>query len=126
MLSEDVGQVLSDYFAWATSANPADLLFPHVEIVRRMLGGGIGCEGLSDDEALLVNFALCRLREERPDVYAVIRRIYAERKTARWMADRGEGDRNTINRLAAEGREFVRGVIFGSSYHAEKSGCATP
>lgn len=126
MLSTDVGEVLKSYFSWSTQNNPADLYYPHIEMVRRLLGGGIGCEGLSDDEALLVNFALARLKQDNPEAFRVIHRIYADQKTIRWMETHGEGSRITIGRLASEGREFVRGVIFGAAFHEDKkSGLAT-
>ena len=125
MISEDIDQAIRDYYAWARKENPADLLWPHVEIVRRLLGGGIGCAGLSDDEAQLVNFALSMLKKDNPESYKIIKRVYADGKSIRWMESRGEGSRLTNGRLAAEGREFVKGVLYGSDFHAEKSGLST-
>jgi hypothetical protein len=68
---------------------------------------------LSDDEALQIDRALNYLKQENPDAHRLIRRVYGEHKTVRWMEARGEGDRRAMARLLGEGREFVKGVLIG-------------
>lgn len=117
MLSKNIEDTLENYFTWAASDNPANLLYPGTDPVRQLLGGGgVSCAGLTDEEALLINHALVELRSDNPKAFEVIWRIYAQNRTVRWMADRGEGERNTLNRLAGEGRSFIRGVVAGAKY----------
>lgn len=114
MLSDDIGDVLFAYFQWARIDAPEDIGYPHIESIRRLLGSTVGSIGITEDEALLVNWAMGNLKREKPDSYTALIRVYRDKKTTRWMEARGEGDRRVIARQIAEGREFIRGVLFGA------------
>jgi len=118
MISESVDQALKDFVAWDRVNNPADIGYPHSTATEKLRGGGIGCAGLSDDEAALIDYALCRLADVLPDHYRVLWKMYFRGQTARQLANRrGWGNRDTINRMAGEARSFVRGIIFGAEFH---------
>ena len=115
MYSDDIEDVIKGYYHWAEVNAPEDIGYPHIDTVRRLRGSGIGSEGLTDEEAMHVNAALCYLKQDRPDVFKVLERIYRDRKTLRWMQHNGEGRRDTLSRLASDGREFVKGALFGAA-----------
>lgn len=124
MLSEDIRDVLDEYF---DDDSLADLYYPSMEASSRVLmGGGISCAGHSDSETLLVNYALACLKSELPDAYAVLKRVHGDGKSLRWMDSRGEGNRRTLQQQYSAGLSFVCGVVYGNHYHAEKSGVPTP
>lgn len=107
-------QVFSDYFRWAMTDNPADVGYPHVDPVRKLLGSSVRSIGITDDEALWVDYAMAFLKTENKPAYDVIMAVYRDRRSIRWLESKGRGDRRTIARLASEGQEFVRGVLFGA------------
>ena len=125
MISDDIDQILRDYYQWARTQSPDDIGYPHIDPVRRLRGSGIGAEGLSDDEARYIDAALCLLKGDMPTAHRVIERVYGEGKSLRWMEMNGEGYRRTLAELAAQGRQFVKGVLFGLEISKEKSGDAT-
>jgi hypothetical protein len=114
MLTEDIDQLLHDYFAWAASQNPADLTFPHINPVRRLLGSSVRSLSISDDEAMWIDRALCRLKVDNAEAHRLIAKVYEDRRSLRWLEDRGEGDRKMLARRVAEGREYVRGYLSGA------------
>lgn len=113
MIADDMGDVLRAYYQWARVNDPSDLAYPHIEPVRRLLGGGIGCEGLSDDEALWIDRCLNQLKICNPRAYWVIYWVYAEGRTMRRLECNKRICRKTLARLALEGREFIRGALYG-------------
>lgn len=113
MLSENIDQVLRDYFQWAEIQSPDNIGYPHCIPTERLRRSVLSSEKLSDDEALWINGALSYLALDNPEAYAVVLNLYRDNKSIRWLADRGAGDRRTLMRLASEGREFVRGVLCG-------------
>jgi hypothetical protein len=113
MLIEDMDEVMHEYFRWAATNSPDRIGYPSVEIVARLRGSVVSSVALSDDEALHIDRALNYLKQENPGAHRLIRRVYGEHKTIRWMEARGEGDRRAMARLLAEGREFVKGVLIG-------------
>lgn len=115
MISGSIDDILLAYYQWARQNNPADISYPHIESVRRLLGGGIGCEGLSDDEAVWIDKCITNLRLQNPSAYQVMHWIYAEGRSIRNLELHKKRDRKTLARLAAEGREFIRGALFGIS-----------
>ncbi len=126
MLSDDIDQVLRDYFAWAAAGDPSEIGYPHTDTVRRLLGSGVRALGMSDEEAIVVDFAMGQLKRHNEDAFNVLCRVYQDRKTLRWMARRGLGSRPTLQRLAGEGRQFIRGVVLGADFHAEKKWISHP
>lgn len=115
MLSEDMDDVLREYYRWAQSGAPDDIGYPHVEPVRRLLGGSVRSLGLSDEEAGWVDAALGFLKKEAPDEHAVIEQIYKNHRSLRWLESRGHGDRRALALLASRGRQFVYGALFGAA-----------
>lgn len=113
MLIEDMDSLMREYFRWAATNSPEKIGYPSVEIVERLRGSVVPSVPLSDDDALMVDRALNYLKRENPDAHRLIVRVYGEGKTVRWMEARGEGDRKVMGRLLGEGREFVKGVLFG-------------
>lgn len=115
MLSDDIGQVIRDYYTWAAINSPDDIGYPHIDQVRKLLGGSVGSVRLSDDEAVHVDRALGRLSQESPRAHRVLHRMHMDKKGLRWMEKNGEGDRRTNARLAAEAEQFIKGALFGAS-----------
>ena len=113
MLTEDMDELLRQYFAWAATQDPSDLTYPHVEPVRRLLGSSVRSLSISDDEARYIDRALCRLKQDNADAHRLIVKVYRDHRTIRWLEARGEGERKTLARRVAEGREYVRGFLSG-------------
>lgn len=124
MLSSDAWENLTRYYAWDRANNPSDVGYPHVDPVRRLLGGSIGSEGLSDDEAMFIDKALCLLKRDDPEGYAIVKRVHRDGKTLRWMEKRGEGNRRTNGYKLKQAHTHIQAFIQGIEYHKE-SGVAT-
>lgn len=114
MLSEDMWENLNRFYAWDRTQNPSDLEAPHMTPFRRLLGGSVGSEGLSDDEALFIDRALCQLKQDRPDEYRVLLRVHRDGKTLRWMETRGEGHRRTNQDRLSSAHQYVKGFLRGA------------
>jgi hypothetical protein len=114
MLTEDMDELLRQYFAWAAMQDPADLTYPHIDPVRRLLGSSLPSLHISDDEAQHIDRALCRLKADNADAHQLIIKVYRQHRTLRWLEARGEGERKTLARRIAEGREYVRGYLSGA------------
>lgn len=114
MLSEDMEIVLRDYFRWASIDSPDNIDYPHADTLSRLRGSSIGSAGMSDDEAEHVNKGLCHMKAEMPVCYNVLRLIYRDNRSMRWLEKRGYGDRRTVSRIASDGRQFLHGVLFGA------------
>ena len=112
MISEDMDEALKQYFQWARERSPDDIGYPHMATFRRLLGGGIGQEGLSDDEAMCINAALCQVRSDDRRAYELLEHLYKFNRSLRWLELRGWGDRRSLASCAAQSRQFIRGVIF--------------
>jgi len=108
MLSEDMGENLRMYYAWASAQDPADIGYPHTTPVREIRGGGIGSEGLSDEEALQIDRALCDLKDDDPEALKVVRLYHRDRRSFRWMEKRGYGGRKQLSITLAEAHRHVR------------------
>lgn len=113
MLSDDIDQVLRDYYDWDRIENPAAIGYPPKTLTARLVGRGAS-QRISDDEALHIDRALCSLREDHPDAFNVVRDVYQRRKSIRWLAQRGRGSRTRISELANHGRQYVGGFLAGS------------
>lgn len=111
MLSEDMGENIRMYYAWASSHDPADITFPHQTPVRELRGGGIGSEGLSDDEALQIDYALCLLKEDDPGAMTLIRLYHRDRRSFRWLERRHFGKRKDLSRQLSEAHVAIRSYI---------------
>lgn len=113
MLNEtDMSENYRRFFIWAAQQDPSDLTYPHQTPERKLLGGGIGCEGLSDDDAGHIDRVLCRLKRENPDAYSVCLKVYRDGRSFRQLSKQGHGSRNTLGQLLAEADEFLRGYVF--------------
>ena len=112
MLSDDMDEVLSEYYRWSNVNNPADIGYPHADTLSRLRGPSRGAS-ISDDEAMWIDYALTCLKKDDPEQYKVIKRVYRDRKSLRWLEKRGEGSRNTLGRNLANGLQFVSGVLHG-------------
>lgn len=124
MISDDIHQVLQDYYAWARINSPDDVGYPHIDPVRRLLGSSVRSVTITDDEADYINRALCFLKKDNDKAYKIIRKVYKEGKTLRQLEKSGYGDRRVNGNLVSEGRQFVRGVLFGAGL-AQESGAST-
>jgi hypothetical protein len=111
MLSEDMAANLSAYFAWSRSGDPSDVGYPHQDAVRALRGGGVGCAGLSDDEALWLDEALCLLKIDAPHTFSVLEKVHGQGRSYRWLEKRGYGNRKVIAVQVAEGHQFVNGYL---------------
>lgn len=111
MLSEDGDDVLREYFAWSEVNNPADVYYPHCDPVRRLRGSSVRSLMISDEEAAHVDRALCRLKGHAPEVHKIIMLYYQQHRSVRWMESRGMGDRRSLSRRLAEGRQFITGFV---------------
>ena len=111
MLTDDTDELIRQYYAWSSTQDPADIGYPHSDAVRRLRGGSVRSLLISDEEAEHVNRALCRLQEDAPDVYLIVRKHYRDRRTILWMEKRGMGGRKRLAKMLAEGRQFVRGYM---------------
>lgn len=114
MLSDDMHENLVRFYHWSKTHDPADVGYPHQTPFRRLLGSSVGCEQLSDEEAGLINRALCVLREGDGEAYALIRRVYDDGKTLRWMEQHREGDRKRNGRILASAHSFLKGFLIGA------------
>lgn len=114
MISDDIDQVMKNYYQWASLQSPGDIGYPHSIPTERLRRSVVGAEQITDEEAMFINHALAALREAEPEQYRVVSRVYGDRKTLRWMSMRGEGDRNTLGRQLTAGLQFVRGVLYGA------------
>lgn len=115
MLTEDMDDLLRQYFAWAATQDPADLTYPHIDPVRRLLGSSVRSLSISDDEAQYIDRALCRLKEDNAEAHRLIVKVYRDHRTLRWLEARGEGERKTLARRVGEGREYLRGFLSGAA-----------
>jgi hypothetical protein len=111
MLSDDIAENLRRFFQWARAADPSDIGYPHSTPERKLLGGGLGVEGLSDDEGLLIDSALAALKAEDAEAHRVIVKVHAENRSFRWMESRGQGNRKQLARSLSDGHSFVAGFI---------------
>lgn len=112
MLSDDMDQVLRDYFRWASQNAPEDIGYPNREPTMRILfGGGVNCAGLSDDEAMWIDRILCHMKKDEPESYRVLRLIYRDGRSLRWMETKGMGSRKVLANMAWSAREFLRGAL---------------
>jgi len=115
MISDDMYETLQRFYAWERGQNPADIGYPNITPVRRLLGGSVGSLGLTDDEALHIDKAITELRLERPDEYAVVKRVHRDQKSLRWMESRGEGNRRKNAMLLSNAHQFVSGFLRGAN-----------
>lgn len=125
MLSEDMDDVLRDYYRWSQINSPDDIGYPHIDPVRRLLGGSVSSVGLSDEEAGFVDKALGYLKQSQPEQHAVIEHVYKKRHSLRWMEKNGMGDRKALARMASDGRQFLRGALMGASLVGYENNGAT-
>lgn len=114
MLTDDVDQVLHEYFRWARANCPSDVTFPHSDPMARLRGSSVPSVQMSDDEAAHVDKLICHLRDCEPELHKVLMWVYADRKTLRWLAARGRGSRVTLARQLGEARQFIRGGLLGN------------
>lgn len=115
MISDDMDQMVRDYYIWAAQQDPADIGFPHQTPFRRLLGSSVGSISLSDEDAMELNRGLCMLWRDDPDCYEIIRLYYADRRSFRWMEKCGKGERRALARRLADGLQFVRGVLYAAA-----------
>lgn len=99
------------YFVWAMQQDPSDLRYSHLMPFRKLLGGGIGCEGLSDDEAMYINEALSALKLENPEDFKVLQLVVRDGRSFRWLQHRGFGDRKMLASSFSQSLEFIRGFL---------------
>lgn len=111
MLTDDMDELLRQYYAWSNINNPADIYYPHRDPVRRLRGSSIPSLSISDDEARHIDRALCCLKAEIPAAHVIIVSMYRDRRTLRWLETQGFGDRKTLARIASDGRQFVMGFL---------------
>jgi len=111
MLSDDMAENLSRYYAWASVQDPSDITYPHETPYRRLLGAGISAAGLSDDEAMQIDRALCSLKDDDPEGMAIVRLVHRDRRSFRWLQARGYGDRKRLAQILAECHVFIRTYI---------------
>lgn len=114
MIGESMDENLRDYFIWASQQDPADLGFPHQTPFRRLLGTSVRSIGLSDEDAMEINRALCMLWHDDPECFDIIRLYYQDRRSFRWMERHGRGERKALARRLADGLQFLRGVMCAS------------
>ena len=113
MISEDIHETLREYFRWARIHSPENIGYPRTDPVRVLCGSSVASVGLSDEEAEYVDQAIGHLKQVDPDSYEVIKLIYRDQRSLRWMEKAGVGDRRTTSHLASKGTEFIRGTLFG-------------
>ena len=111
MLSEDTRDNVLAYYVWAMQADPADITYPHQTPFRRLLGSGIGCEGLSDDEAMAIDRALSALQQEYPSDAEVVRLVIRDNRSFRWLEKRGYGNRKALASALSESLKYIKGHI---------------
>ena len=112
MLTEDMDEMMRQYFVWSQQQDPADLAFPHQTPERRLMGSSVRSISLSDDDALHINQALGMLKSDDEQNYRIIKLYYQDRRSFRWMESRRMGDRKALARRMADGLHFIRGVLF--------------
>lgn len=115
MLSDDMHENLRMYYAWARINCPSDLYYPHEIPTRRLQGRQIGPAGLTDDEAMHINRALCALREANPEALKVVEDHIADDKSLRWLEERRGHDRKRLGRLLSEACSFVSGYLVAAA-----------
>ena len=111
MLSDDMAENLRQFYAWAMTRDPLQTGFSHINVIERMRRRSSGAMWLSDDEALWLDRALCRLRDDAPDEYHVIKCVYGTGMGLRQMEKHGHGSRNTNARLLASAHNFIKGFL---------------
>jgi len=111
MLSDDMAENYRRFFAWAAQGDPSDIGYPHSTPERKLLGGGIGCEGLSDDEAQHIDRVLGVLKREEPRAYKVCLWVHRDGRSLRQLQIHGRGDRKVNARLLSEAHQMLRGYI---------------
>lgn len=115
MISEDIDQVLRDYYDWDRIDNPANIGYPTKALAAALIGRGAS-QNISDDEALAIDRALCSLKIDHPETYNVVREVYQRRKSIRWLARRGKGSRTRLSTLADHGRHYVGGFLRSATW----------
>lgn len=115
MISEDIDQVLRDFYDWDRIDNPAQIGYPTKALAAALTARG-ATQRISDDEALHIDRALCSLQKDQPETFEVIRSVYQHRKSIRWLARRGRGSRARLNYLADQGRHYVGGFMRGADW----------
>ena len=116
MLSEDMRENLILYYSWARVNDPSDVGYPHQDPTSNLRGGGIGCEGLSDDEAMQIDRALAVLGVEYPEERKVVEMFYQKGYTFRRMERHGHGSRKELSQMLNSAHDFLKGFL--CSYQA--------
>jgi len=111
MLSDDMAENYRRFFAWARQGDPSDIGYPHSTPERKLLGAGIGCEGLSDDEATHIDRVLGLLKRHSHDAYRVCVWVHRDGKSLRQLQMHKRGDRRANARLLSDAHEFLRGYL---------------
>lgn len=110
MISDDIDQVLRDFYDWERIDNPANINYPSKTLGASLVGRGAS-QNISDDEALQIDRALCSLKTDYPESYDLVRSMYQHRKSIRWLARRGRGSRSKLSNLADHARHYVGGFL---------------
>lgn len=115
MSNPDIRVTLDMYYAWARARCPSDVYYPHEIPTRRLQGRQIAAAGLSDDEAMWVDRALCRLSVEDPEGHTLVQKVHADGKTLRQLEKHGYGSRKRLARVLASARSYVAGCVAGQA-----------
>lgn len=113
MYSDDWWVNMDAYYVWARAQSPDRISYPGSIPTRRMLGGMIGEERLSDDEALAIDAALCDLKEDDAPLFKLVEQVHGDGRSLRWMEENGYGDRRRLGRLLGEAHRHVRSFVRG-------------
>jgi hypothetical protein len=122
MIDPDIRITLDMYYQWARINCPSDVYYPHEIPTRRLHGRQVPLAGLTDEEAMWVDRALCRLAGADPEGHTLVQKVHADRKTVRQLEKHGYGSRKRIARVLSSARAYVAGCVAGQS----ESGDPTP
>jgi len=111
VLSDDMWDILAQFYAWARAQDPSDVGYPHVDPVRKLLGGAVGGVLLTDEEAVHIDNAISRLRLERPDEYAVLDLVHCKGLSLRKMERMGIGSRRQNAALLSNAHTYLRDIL---------------
>lgn len=113
MLHDDIDHVLREYFRWARAGCPSDIYYPHADPTQPFRGSSVPSLGLSDDEALWIDEAICQIGRDDKELFTLMFAYYGQKKSMAQL--RRFGSRKKISRRLSDAKSFIHGVLYGGT-----------
>lgn len=110
-MTDDTDTLLESWGAW--SSRP-DLRLGY----RRALAQQGSTPNITDNDAMGVDQAMCRLKRSRPETYAVLFAYYVRNLSVRQIAKHGGSTEGSVYRLLKTGVAWIDGALTAVEFEA--------